>query len=194
MGILFLCILFIGQHAYGLTFKNCIMLGLDGKGNVDISTDADLYESHISYSLIYEGYVDLFDFVSIGGGFEYQLPHKYRLTDKADPTYQFHPIYFTAMFHWLEETDYVPFVTGQIGFNILFEGDTDFTGGRDMDGEEYLAVGAGFYFTPKGVRFYRIGDRSYRFEVRYATYSGSIADADVNITYEEWSLLVGVFF
>jgi len=193
-GILFICILFIGYNAYGLTFKNSILLGLDGKGNVDVSSDPDLYETHISYSLIYEGYVKLFDFVSVGGGLEYQFPHKIRMDNKCDPTYTFIPVYFTAMFHWLEESDYIPYVTGQIGFNVLFDGDDDFSGNYDLDGEEYIAVGVGFYFTPKGIRFYRIGDRSYRFEIRYASYSGSYADIDVNVTYEEWSLLVGVFF
>ena len=194
LGIIFLLILSIGHNAFGLNFRNSVLLGLDGKGRVDISTDPGLYESHISYSIIYEGYIKLFDFVSIGGGIEYQFPHKIRLEDKADPTFSFIPVYFTAMFHWLEESDFVPYVTGQIGLNVLFDGDDDFSGSANLDGEEYIGVGVGFYFTPKGIRFYRIGDRSYRFEIRYAKYAGSFADFDINVEYEEWSLLVGIFF
>jgi len=184
LNLTFLFFLFTVNYAFaGATFK----LGFDTSGDHEVSvlgvTASEDVEDSISASFEGVGFIN--DNVGIGGGVTYQFP---RSQDRFKGDFYFIPVYGLIKIRSASKKA-APYGIGQIGYNIIFEGDNDYKGtgiyAADLDGGLYYGIGAGVIISEK-----------FQIEVLYSVNNGTatILGTEFDIEYSKVTLSVGVNF
>jgi hypothetical protein len=122
---------------------------------------------------------------TIGAGITYQFP---RCQERFKGDFYFIPVYGLIKIRSASEK-VAPYGIGQIGYNIIFEGDTDYKGtgiyAADLEGGLYYGVGGGIILGEK-----------FQIEALYSVNNGTatILGTEFDIEYSKVTLSVGVNF
>ncbi len=136
------------------------------------------------FSLIYEGHGLMTNNVDFGFGIEIMTPRELDLSG-TDANFTFLPAYASFVMHPYRYTDFLPYFSLQLGYNLVYDGNDDYKGSGDTAGGLYSGVAVGMLFS-----------QSTKVELRYARYEGSYESGlfDLDIAYDEFSLVVGYSF
>lgn len=156
----FLLVLFTVSYAFA---EGTLKLGFDTSGDHEVSflgiTGSEDVEDSFSASFEFVGAIN--DNFGIGGGFTWQSP---RSQEKYPGDFYFIPFYGLIKIRSASK-EIAPYFIGQIGYNLIYEGDTNYKGDGTLDGDLYYGLGGGVIFKNKfQIEFlYSVNCGTYRF-------------------------------
>lgn len=163
--------------AIAITVGACSFLfGVDGvvKGGFDlggkwkmtvlgVSAEGD---TENSFGLSFEVAETLNPNFTFGAGLEYQLQRKLTKiegeTIEGNPLFNFVPIYVLLKVH-PAPSDSTPFGKIQLGYNILYKGNDDYSAGATLSGGLHYAIGGGLIIKNSTI-----------IEILYSVYKGTV--------------------
>ena len=164
-----------------------IKFGFDTSGDHEVSalgvSASEDVEDSVSAS--FEGVEFINNNFGIGGGITIQAP---RSQERFQGDFYFIPVYGLIKIRSASEKA-APYAVGQIGYNIVFEGDTDYKGtgiyAAELDGGLYYGFGAGVIIGKK-----------YQVEALYSVNNGTatILGLEFDVEYSKITLSVGINF
>ncbi len=169
-----------------------IKIGGDTSGKHKVSGEGLSGSEDVEAGLSLSGeYTSIYDKgIELGGGMTYQLP---RSQEDYPGDFNFVPIYGLIKI-CSTTSEPTPYFIGQLGYNVLYEGDDDYTGEASLEGGMYYGIGAGLIF-----------QNGFQIEVLYSVNKGSCKlsgydyyygyyDFDFDIDYSKISLSMGYRF
>ena len=162
-----------------------LLLGIDMRGTHTASINGHSQSTDVKLGL--SGMMEMYSHfsmnVDMGVGLEFMLPHELE-TSGSDPAFQFMPLYFSTFLHGSRNNDFVPYMGFQLGYNLLYLGNNDYSGSADLKGGLYMGLMLG-----------TVIDREYRVEIRWAEYLGDVDNSAIDdVSYNEISLVFGKIF
>ncbi len=166
-----------------------VKLGFDFPGDHKVSAfgESGTEDVEAGFSLTGEFFGAINKNVDLGGGLTWQFPR----SQKDYPAdFYFIPLY--AMIRVRSDSqETAPYFIGQLGYNLIYDGDTDYTG---IDEYKFELEGGLYYGIGGGV----ILKNRFLIEILYSvnkgTGSNSYYNVDIDVEYSKFSLLFGVNF
>ena len=125
--------------------RGAVKFGIDFGGTHEASgpggtADADSVQT--GFTIAGELFASVNKNVDLGGGILFQLPREIEFGGTGAGEFTFMPIY--ALIRVKSVSDKIaPYGIGQLGWNLLFDGDSDYKGPFSLSGGLYYGIGAG---------------------------------------------------
>lgn len=164
-----------------------IKLGFDlpGDHKVSVLGESGTEDVETGFSITGEFFGAINNYFDLGGGLTWQFP---RSQDEYEGDFYFIPIYGMMRVRSDSKTA-APYFIGQIGYNLLFEGDSNYKGSgvyeADLEGGLYYGLGGGV-----------IINEHFLIEMLYSVNNGTgdFSGIEFDVEYSKFSILVGYNF
>jgi len=123
--------------------------------------------------------------IKIGGGIMYLFPREQEISGSGN--FNFVPVYGIIKLDILESGDLIPALVGNIGYNMVFDGDEKYRGDASLNGGLYLGGGI------------RLQTKRVFFEGMYKSFNGSVSlgfegnSLEIDINYTTLSISAGLY-
>jgi hypothetical protein len=175
-----LLVIFVASYAFA---GGVVKLGYDTSGDHEVSafgiTGSEDVEDSFSASFEFVGAIN--DNFGVGGGFTLQIP---RSQEQYPGDFYFYPFYGLIKIRSASK-EFAPYFIGQIGYNLIYDGDINYKGTGTLDGDWYYGAGGGVIFKNR-----------FQIEVLYSVNCGTytFSGYEFDIEYSKVTLSIGICF
>lgn len=160
-----------------------LKFGIDFSGDHELSGAGQSmsFDNETGISFSGEIFASINPNFDLGGGLTYQVP---RSVEDYEGEFNFVPIYGMMRFKSSAEK-VAPYGIVQLGYNILFDGDSSYKGPADLDGGLYYGIGGGI-----------ILNKHFLIELLYSVNQGdfSLLGVSLDVENKQFTLNIGYNF